>query len=344
MMQNSSNDLTTFIENDLGQPCKKSGNWLFWLCPFHADKNTPSLGINRKTNTWHCFGCNKGGDAIAWVHIYHNLSYEEALQRLNIPSDQAPTRQPASQEHQDALPPAPKWQQRACAFVTYAQDQLWKNHHALDYLFKKRLLEEKTIRRFHLGYNPTELWDLPERWGLALEDVKRIWLPKGFVIPCFVESSLWYLKIRRPNVDPKYVYVRGGSPALFGADDLFGAPLVLLTEGEFDCMLTWQLLHDVAGVATLGSASKKLDLSRWARYLLPAEEIIAVLDNDDAGKTGTQSLAMLSAQIHPLRIPSLSPGGKDITDYVQAGGDLWEWLKHHLVRIESQSSQPSGGL
>jgi DNA primase len=100
-------------------------------------------------------------------------------------------------------------------------------------------------------------------------------------------------------------------------------------------MLTWQLLKDIAGVATLGSANKKLDLTRWTRYLLPAEEIIAVLDNDTAGKLGAQNLAGLSAQIYPVRIPSLSPSGKDITDYVHAGGDLWEWLKHHLVRIET---------
>ena len=93
-----------------------------------------------------------------------------------------------------------------------------------------------------------------------------------------------------------------------------------------------------AGVATLGSANKKLDLTRWTQYLLPAEEIIAVLDNDSAGALGAQNLAGLSAQIHPVRIPSLSPSGKDITDFVQAGGDLWEWLKHQLVHVENPNS------
>jgi hypothetical protein len=38
-------------------------------------------------------------------------------------------------------------------------------------------------------------------------------------------------------------------------------------------MLTWQFLNDVAGIATLGSANKKLDLAHWTQYLLPAEEI-----------------------------------------------------------------------
>ena len=175
-------------------------------------------------------------------------------------------------------------------------------------------------------------------WMITPSDILAWGITKGFVIPCFIEKSLSYIKIRQIEKEPKYIHIRGSAPALFGTDSLFGAPLILLTEGEFDCMLTWQLLQDVAGVATLGSANKKLDLTSWIRYLLPAEEIIAVLDNDHAGKLGAQNLAGLSAQIHPVRIPSLSPAGKDITDYVQAGGDLWEWLKHHLVRIETLSS------
>ncbi len=103
-------------------------------------------------------------------------------------------------------------------------------------------------------------------------------------------------------------------------------------------MLTWQILKDIAGVATLGSANKKLDLTHWTKYLLPSEEIIVVLDNDSAGTRGAQNLAGLSAQIHPVRIPSLNPSGKDISDYVIAGGDLWEWLQHHRVRIETPNS------
>ena len=329
------------IEMDLGQPRKKSGSWIFWLCPFHPDKKTPSLGVNAENGTWHCFGCGKGGDAIAWLREYHQLSFGDALAALGI--KQAEYADYRSQIVSPELkvevkePPDP-WQTRGKAFLEYAVSQLWRDENAQSYLREKRLLEENTIRYFGLGFNPTDLWDDPIRWGLTSTGVKKVWLPRGIVIPCFVEQSLWYIKIRRFDGEPKYVHVRGSIPGLFGTDSLFGAPLILLTEGEFDCMLTWQLLRDVAGVATLGSANNKLDLAQWTRYLLPAEEIIAVLDNDSAGKNGAQTLAGLSAQIHPIRIPSLNPTGKDITDYVQAGGDLWEWLKHHLVRIETLSS------
>ena len=244
----------------------------------------------------------------------------------------------------EALKPSEVWQTRGMAFLEYAISQLWRSSEALTYLRDKRLLDDITIRHFGLGFNPSDIWDKPERWGLSPGDVRRVWLPKGIVIPCFVEKSLWYLKIRQFEREPKYIHVTGSVPALFGADSLWGAPLILLTEGEFDCMLTWKTLRDIAGVATLGSASKKLDLTHWARYLLPAEEIIAVLDTDQAGKAGARYLAGLSSQIYPVSIPSISPSGKDITDFVQAGGDLWEWLKHHLVRIENPSLIHEGDL
>lgn len=339
-------DLVAMITQDLGQPRQKSSRWSLWLCPFHPDKKTPSLGVNRENGSWYCFGCSKGGNAISWLCTYHRLGLNEALAVLGLSDYRYQERKgntsipKGSQVDQgtETNPPPELWQKRGLAFLAYARNQLWRTPSAEAYLHEKRLLQDTTIQHFGLGYNPSELWDRPDRWGLSNEAGKRVWLPKGYVIPCFVEKSLWYIKIRQVEKEPKYIHVRGSVPAMFGAASLLGTPLVLLTEGEFDCMLTWQCLKDVAGVATLGSANKKLDVSRWMRHLLPAEEIIAVLDNDSAGKQGAQNLAGISAQIHPVRIPSLTSNGKDITDFVQAGGDLWEWLKHQLVRIEIHNS------
>ena len=339
--------LVELIEEDLGQPRKKSGRWAFWLCPFHPDHKTPSLAANLANDTWHCFGCNKGGDAITWLREFRKLSYRDSLKILGRFETNQIQNQPMEIKaihRKEVLKPSEVWQTRGMAFLEYAVSQLWRSSEALSYLREKRLLDDDTIHHFGLGFNPSDLWDNPERWGLSPKEVKRVWLPKGIVIPCFIEKSLWYIKIRQFERGPKYLHITGSVPALFGTESLLGAPLILLTEGEFDCMLTWKILRDIAGVATLGSASKKLDLAQWARYLLPAKEIIAVLDTDHAGKTGAHYLAGLSSQIHPVRIPSLIPSGKDITDFVQAGGDLWEWLKHHLVQIENPLFYPKGDL
>jgi DNA primase len=40
---------------------EKKGKRLWGLCPFHEEK-TPSFTVDPEKQTWHCFGCGKGGD------------------------------------------------------------------------------------------------------------------------------------------------------------------------------------------------------------------------------------------------------------------------------------------
>jgi hypothetical protein len=189
---------------------------------------------------------------------------------------------------------------------------------------------DKTIKWYRLGYNPTDTYMKSEDWGFS---GKKIWLPHGIVIPCFIDKKLWHINIRRPSGNPKYFKIRGSRQGLFGAINLRGSWLVLLTEGEFDAMLADQEIGDVAGVATLGSAIRKIDLATWGSYLLPARVILVAQDSDRAGQKAKEALSNLSPQIHPIRVPVLSPGDKDITDYFKAVGDLWEWLKYHLLQL-----------
>lgn len=51
------------------------------LCPFHQE-TAPSFAVNPERNTFHCYGCNEGGDVISFVRKIHNLSFVEALDYL----------------------------------------------------------------------------------------------------------------------------------------------------------------------------------------------------------------------------------------------------------------------
>ncbi|MGN6387580.1 MAG: CHC2 zinc finger domain-containing protein, partial [Verrucomicrobiota bacterium] len=42
-------------------PLKKAGASFVALCPFHRER-TPSFHVNARKQTFHCFGCGKGGD------------------------------------------------------------------------------------------------------------------------------------------------------------------------------------------------------------------------------------------------------------------------------------------
>jgi DNA primase len=49
-------------------------------CPFHSEK-TASLRLYDKS--FYCFGCGTGGDLIKFVQLYFNISFPQALIRIN---------------------------------------------------------------------------------------------------------------------------------------------------------------------------------------------------------------------------------------------------------------------
>ncbi len=66
----------------------RSGSTYKGLCPFHSEK-TPSFFVNPARQTFHCFGCNEGGDVFSFLMKYNNVSFVEAMRELagryNIP-------------------------------------------------------------------------------------------------------------------------------------------------------------------------------------------------------------------------------------------------------------------
>jgi len=51
------------------------------LCPFHDD-STPSFVVYPKTQTFHCFGCQKHGDVITFLMSIASLTFPQAVEAL----------------------------------------------------------------------------------------------------------------------------------------------------------------------------------------------------------------------------------------------------------------------
>jgi DNA primase len=51
------------------------------LCPFH-DEKTPSFNVNPSRGGFHCFGCQEGGDVIAFLMKIDGLGFTETVERL----------------------------------------------------------------------------------------------------------------------------------------------------------------------------------------------------------------------------------------------------------------------
>ena len=59
---------------------KKGANYTT-CCPFHQEK-TPSFMVNPARNSWHCFGCGKGGNAVGFLMEHETMIFPEAVRVL----------------------------------------------------------------------------------------------------------------------------------------------------------------------------------------------------------------------------------------------------------------------
>lgn len=142
---------------------KRAGGSFVALCPFHKEK-TPSFHVNPQRQTFHCFGCHKGGDVFTFIKEYENVDFTEAVRRLaeraNIPLeyDQMPG-QAQARDLKDALlslheQVAQRWQQ------VLASDR--SAQVARDYLLRRGVSAE-AVKLFRLGYAPDQ-WEDTVNW------------------------------------------------------------------------------------------------------------------------------------------------------------------------------------
>lgn len=339
-------------------------------CPIHHGNNPTAFHVYRTQDGlehYHCFtncpeGAN-GGDAVTfymrWRQVDFKTAVTELAQRAGIvngngqrPAEPRPSKPVARVLiDQPNEPPSETWRARALAFSAYTQCELWKGtaQGARDYLMIDRGLDEDTIKRFCLGYNLRDLFDDPAQWG---QDAQRVWCPRGIVIP-----HALFVNVRRPLPgdalaarigavkdlkETKFAGVRGGRRGLFG--NITGKPVVVLAEGEFDTMLAHQVASDFCDVATLGGARHRLD-SHDAALLAGASIIVAVLDDDEAGRRGAAYLASVTP-----RVVTVLPPDHDLTDAWKRGVNLRQWIgglvaqKFEMLLNRMNGDAPDGWL
>jgi DNA primase len=81
-------DLVSLAQTMTGQATIATGNDRHRMrCPFHAGDRDPSLVIYPPGHGWHCFGCNRGGDAVAFVAELQRCTAVEALALVETLAD-----------------------------------------------------------------------------------------------------------------------------------------------------------------------------------------------------------------------------------------------------------------
>jgi hypothetical protein len=310
--------------------------------PRHAgDRSSLAFSIYDNGRKWKCHSAcpedASGGDVVSFYMAWKQVDFKTAVQELSerVGVSFVPQRI-ASLPEPPRPPQSALWMERALEFVSFAEQNLTPE--VREYLEKERGLFSETVKAFRLGYNPTNLYEDPQRWGL---EGRKIWLPRGIVIPGFNNEKVSYVKIRRSMQNDalgeyigawterdgaegvKFGGPRGGSSVLFRLEFNDHFPVLLLTEGEWDTMLVWEHAADLCDVGTIGGAQSKfdsLDLALLTRYLA----ILVVHDNDSAGDKGRGYISKLHAVSE--RIVPIEPPAHDLTDFWKSGGDLRSWI------------------
>ncbi|MEK7586767.1 MAG: DNA primase [Patescibacteria group bacterium] len=320
-------------------------------CPFHNEKS-PSFFVSPARDTFHCFGCSKGGDIISFVEEIEGLDFIGALKVL---AERAGVElEPFKVSDFGAKEKLYEVMAEAVRFYTL---KLAEHSEAQNYLLKRGVKAE-TIKEFQIGFAPTEwqaLGDYLSKKGYTLEQAEQA----GLVVKSTKEESRskYYDRFRSRIMFPindssgravgfsgrifgeqktdtaKYVnspetLLYNKSRLLFGYDKarmaIRRADFVVLVEGQFDLVMSHQ-----AGlkqtVAVSGTAFSREHLNLIKRL---TNNIVMAFDPDSAGlNAGRRVVMMALAEGFEVKIAEL-PAGVDPADLAARNANEW------LIRVK----------
>ncbi|MBQ7315180.1 MAG: DNA primase [Clostridia bacterium] len=338
----SRNDIESLVSSYVS--LKRAGSNLKGLCPFHSEKS-PSFTVFPSDNSFYCFGCGIGGNAITFIRQIEHLDYPDAvkflakragIQVIDDGRDDGYERGAVSKERMLAMNvEAAKYFHRALFADTP------KAREALAYLTEKRRLSPATIRHFGLGYAPDsyhEFTDYMRARGYSYEELVAGFLSgkndRGRYYDAFRNRVMFPIIDVSGNViafggrvmdDSKPKYKNSSDTPVFKKlRNLFAlnfarqtcAETMILCEGYMDVIA----LHAAGftnAVATLGTAITSDQARLMSRY---TKKVIICYDSDEAGqKAAVRALRMLGdvgLEVNVLKLP----GAKDPDEYIKDKG------------------------
>jgi len=320
---------------------KKSGRSFKGRCPFHQEKSA-SFYVTPELKRFKCFGCQAGGDAIAFLQRFQGKSFVDAVRELarEVGVELQGPEDPSARERQ---------QLREVTALAQAHFQrlLWDTSEGsvARQALAARAISEETARAFGLGW-------APEGWTRLSEELVR----QGMLEPGLQAG----LVQRRTKGEGTYDVFRGrlmvpirapdGRPVAFGgrllqgdqgpkylnsresrlynkSDTLYALDMAqqevrrqhtaVLVEGYFDAMALHQAgLKTAVALCSTALTPGHLEVLRRAE----ARELVLLLDGDAAGRTAVERLAgPLLAAGASTRV-ALLPDGDDPDTFARRAG------------------------
>ncbi len=336
------NDIETLISSYVS--LKRAGSNLKGLCPFHSEK-TPSFTVYPADNSFYCFGCGAGGDAISFIRKRENLDYPDAVEFLAQRAGITIVR-----DEKTNYGSMPKYDRNRFFAMNkdaakYFNSCLFSEHPdaraALAYFTENRGLSTATIKHFGLGFAPNS-FDVFSKYmlskGYTYDELVAGFLcgrsEKGRYYDAFRNRVMFPIIDVSGNViafggrvmdDSKPKYKNSSDTPVFKKSrNLFALNFarhncqesLILCEGYMDVIAMHAAGFENA-VATLGTAITSEQARMMSRY---TKKVIISYDADEAGqKAAMRAVKMLSEvglDVSILRVP----GAKDPDEYIKRFG------------------------
>lgn len=328
-------------------------------CPFCKEGNDRfCIWPTREKPGYWCRRCEAKGDAIQFCRNYLGMGYQQAKEYLDMFDDSGVHlnhhyhhnhhndlyHHNHHSQPQNLTSPGATWSNRAWDWVFDCQASLMDSDEggkARAWLHSRGLWDE-TLWASGLGYNPADVYESRETWGLPSAQnksgmPKRVWLPRGITIPWMIDGELWGVRIRRPKSDPKYYWIPGGTAnALYMADTIAPGDPAVLVEGEIDALTIRQCAGYLTAVVATGSTHS----ARRAKWLARLANCTDVLIAYDADKAGDEAAAYWTGALKNAR--RWRPYWADANDMVRAGVNVRTWVEHGLGVIREPETSVHG--
>lgn len=308
------------------------------LCPFHSEK-TPSFVVYSDTQSFYCFGCGAGGDALSFIMRAENLDYVEAIHFLakrngiTVPDDGEGNDQMKLKQTILSIN-----RETAKFFNMCLKQPIGQKGYSY---FKGRGIEDKTISEYGLGFAP-DSWDALLNYLKSKGYSESDMLSAGVIVKGktnsfydqFRNRAMFPIIDMRGNViafggrvldDSKPKYLNSADTMVFKKSrNLFSLNLaknqikdtLILAEGYMDVIAIY-----AAGfknvVATLGTSLTEEQARLMSKY---AKNVVIAFDSDEAGQKAIhRAINILSAAGITTKALKMD-GAKDPDEYIKKFG------------------------
>ena len=317
---------------------KRKGRLYGGLCPFHSEKS-PSFYVYPDTQSFYCFGCGAGGDAITFAKKINSIDYPEAVKmlaaRAGMPEPQEDDKTGRMRSRILSINKEAARFFHACLNSTVEEARQARAY------WRRRGLDDKTIVRFGLGYAPNDgqaLYQYLRDKGYNQQELDASGLfkrsPSGRIYCLFWKRVMTPIFDLRGNIiafggrvldDSKPKYVNSPETLVYHkSDTVFALQIAkrsasrrfVLCEGYMDVISMQQAGIDTA-VCACGTALTPDQVRLISEY---ADEVILSYDSDEAGQKATlRSLELFRNS--PVKVGVLQiPGAKDPDEYIKKYG------------------------